>query len=66
MTMREANERDERAREQLTVGLDPATRAELERVAQAEHRSVAGQVRHYVETALSRRDDRREPARVAG
>lgn len=45
-----ANSRERR--EQISVPLDPALRAAIERRAEAEHRSVASLIRHIVATAL--------------
>jgi hypothetical protein len=46
-------------REQITVPLDAALRAALERAAKAEHRSVAAQVRFFVQKSL---DNQRQGA----
>jgi hypothetical protein len=42
-------------RRQLSVPVDASLRAEIERVAAREHRSVAAQVRHIVLQALEQR-----------
>jgi hypothetical protein len=42
----------QRRREQITVPLDADLRAELERLAAQEHRTLAGQVRHLMVKAL--------------
>jgi hypothetical protein len=39
-------------RDQISVPIDPDLRAALARVAAAEHRTIAGQVRHFVVKAL--------------
>ncbi|WP_316228635.1 ribbon-helix-helix domain-containing protein [Bradyrhizobium sp. SZCCHNR1045] len=41
--------------EQISIKLDPALRAQLERQAEAEHRSVSGQARHIIASALEAR-----------
>ena len=39
-------------REQLSVAIDRELRSKIERAAKAEHRTISGQVRHLVATAL--------------
>jgi hypothetical protein len=38
---------------ELTVRIPAADRQEVERVAQVEHRTVAGQIRHWIATGLA-------------
>jgi hypothetical protein len=53
----------ERSRDQISVKLDPELRAAIEQVAQAEHRTVSQQVRHFVACMI----EARQPAeRAAG
>jgi hypothetical protein len=40
-------------REQITVKLDPELLAAVERTAAEEHRTISGQVRHFVAKALA-------------
>jgi hypothetical protein len=40
-------------REQLTIPIDPNLRREIERAAAAEHRTMAGQVRHWIAYGLA-------------
>jgi hypothetical protein len=40
-------------RKQISVPVDPDLRAAIERAAEAEHRTVAGQIRHWVMAALA-------------
>lgn len=42
----------ERSRKQVSVALSRELRAEVERAAEAEHRTVAGQIRHIVAKAF--------------
>jgi CopG antitoxin of type II toxin-antitoxin system len=46
----------EHRREQISVPVDPAFRAALERAAESEHRTVANFVRHVVAQALEQRE----------
>ena len=41
-------------KDQISVPVDAALRAAVERAAQSEHRTVAGQIRHWIATALDR------------
>ncbi len=50
-------------REQISVPIDPDLRAAVERAAEAEHRTVAGQIRHWIAAALAGQDRGRVPAR---
>jgi hypothetical protein len=43
-------------KEQLSVPLTAEVRAAIERVAEREHRSTAGQVRHWILSALANGD----------
>jgi hypothetical protein len=52
-------------REQLSVPLSAEVRAAIERVAEREHRSTAGQVRHWVLEALAAIADQRSGVRAA-
>jgi hypothetical protein len=38
---------------QISVPVDRQLRAAIERVAEAEHRTVAGQIRHWIATGLA-------------
>jgi hypothetical protein len=49
-------------REQISVPLDPALRREIERVAAAEERSVAGQIRRWIADGLRATEQRSEAA----
>lgn len=40
-------------REQISVPVDPDLRAKIERAAEVEHRTVAGQIRHWIIAALA-------------
>jgi hypothetical protein len=40
-------------REQISVPVDSDLRAAIERAAEAEHRSVAGQIRHWIANGLA-------------
>ncbi|MGD0563488.1 MAG: hypothetical protein ABSA66_10380 [Roseiarcus sp.] len=51
----------ERVVDQISVRLEPALRATLERAAQAEHRTISNQVRVIISRAL---EPTREPARA--
>jgi len=51
-----ANEQERR--EQISVPVDSESRAAIERVAEQEHRTVAGQVRHWILGALIERGGR--------
>jgi hypothetical protein len=51
-----------REREQVTVALDGELRAAIERAAAQEHRTLSGQIRHLVQTALERQDARQVAA----
>jgi hypothetical protein len=55
-----------RRENQVSVTLDPELRAALERAAEAEHRSVAGQLRHFAASALEARAMRHDPSRDGG
>ena len=60
MTTTERRERErEGGRGQLSFRLDPRLRSSLERSAEADHRTVSGQLRHIVARAL---EIQREPA----
>lgn len=50
-------------REQISVPVDPDLRAAIERAAEAEHRTVAGQIRHWIAAALAGQPTERAPAR---
>jgi uncharacterized protein (DUF1778 family) len=50
-------------REQLSVPVDHDLRAAIERAAEAEHRTVAGQVRHWISAALASQEAARRPVR---
>jgi hypothetical protein len=52
-----------RRENQVSVTLDPELRAALERAAEAEHRTIAAQLRHFAASALEARAMRRDPAR---
>jgi hypothetical protein len=41
-------------REQISVPVDPDLRASIERIAEAEHRTVAGQIRHWIAAGLAK------------
>jgi hypothetical protein len=41
-------------KDQISLPVDAALRAAVERAAQSEHRTVAGQIRHWIATALDR------------
>jgi hypothetical protein len=45
-------------REQVSVVLNAQERAELERVAQEQHRSLSNQIRHLLATALKNQGER--------
>jgi hypothetical protein len=40
-------------REQISVPVDPDLRAAIERAADAEHRTMAGQIRYWIVAALA-------------
>jgi hypothetical protein len=46
--------------QQITVKIDPDLRAALEQAAQAEHRTISGQVRHFVALALENSEAARQ------
>ncbi|WP_315729131.1 TA system antitoxin ParD family protein [Bradyrhizobium sp. SZCCHNS2015] len=48
-----------KTKDQISIKIDPTLRAELERQAEAEHRSVSGQARHIIASAL---EARQQPA----
>jgi hypothetical protein len=45
----------ERSKDQVSVKLDPELRAAIEEVAQAEHRTVSQQIRHFVACMIEAR-----------
>jgi hypothetical protein len=51
----------EKPRDQISVKLDPELRAAVEQAAQAEHRTVSAQVRHFVACMI----EARQPANQA-
>jgi hypothetical protein len=44
-------------KDQISVPVDPELRAAAERAAQAEDRTLAGQIRHWMRTALERQQE---------
>jgi predicted transcriptional regulator len=46
----------------LTVRFEEPTRTALEEIAQREHRTLSDQVRHFVETAIERQQQREQAA----
>jgi|KBSMisStaDraftv2_1062788.scaffolds.fasta_scaffold7580163_1 hypothetical protein len=47
---------DKERGEQISVRLEPELRSAIEQTAAREHRSLSGQIRHLVATALERRE----------
>jgi len=45
----------DRLRDQISVKLPPELREAVERAAEAEHRSVSAQIRHFVASAIEAR-----------
>jgi hypothetical protein len=44
------------ARERITVEVEPALRAEIERIAEEQDRSLSAQVRRFIVTAMESRE----------
>jgi hypothetical protein len=51
-----------RREHQISVTLDPELKAALVRAAEAEHRTIAAQLRHFAASALDARARHRDPA----
>jgi hypothetical protein len=55
-----------RRENQVSVTLDPSLRAALERAAEADHRTIAGQIRHIVASTIEEQREHRDPPHDGG
>jgi hypothetical protein len=54
-----------RRREQITIPVDPRVREAIEAAAEAEHRTIAGQIRHWIAAALAKGEAGAKRARAS-